>query len=80
MGAKEFVNRSKKLIVEYVNKNRDVTDSKEITEDDVYVVWISKVLQIMKLLITATKTKFTLTHIKNGKISLIKFNKQTNKR
>lgn len=65
LGTKEFVNRSKKLIVEYVNKNRDVTDSKEITEDDVYVVWISKVLQNNKALLSTTLSDgmyYEITH------------------
>lgn len=65
MGAKEFVNRSKKLIVDYINENRDVTDSKEITEDDVYVVWISKVLQNNKALLSTTLSDgmyYEITH------------------
>lgn len=65
VGTKEFVNRSKKLIVDYINENRDVTDSKEITEDDVYVVWISKVLQNNKALLSTTLSDgmyYEITH------------------
>ena len=65
VGTKEFVNRSKKLIVDYINDNRDVADSKEMTVDDVYVVWISKVLQNNKALLSTTSSDgmyYEITH------------------
>ena len=50
----EFVQLCKKAVVDYTNKRLDVTDNKQITEDDVFVVWICKVLQNNKALVSTT--------------------------
>lgn len=54
MGNDLFVELCKKELVKYVNEHLDKTDKKEITEEDVYVVWLSKVLQNNKALLSTT--------------------------
>ncbi len=44
----------KQIIVDYFNEKVDKTDKKEITLDDVYVVWFSKTLQNCKALLSTT--------------------------
>lgn len=50
----EFVQLCKKAVVDYTNKHLEVTDNKQITEDDVFAVWICKVLQNNKALVSTT--------------------------
>ena len=54
MGTDTFVRDAKNLIVAYVNKHLDETDNKKITTEDVYVVWLVKVLQNNKALLSTT--------------------------
>lgn len=49
-----FIEKCKCVVVDYVNKNLDVTDNKEISDNDVYVVWCCKTLQNNKALISTT--------------------------
>ena len=44
MGSKEFLEKSKQIVVDYFNSHADKTDQKQITQDDVYVVWYCKTL------------------------------------
>lgn len=44
-GSKEFIQFGKKVVADYFNEHRDVTDSQELRAEDVYVVWYSKTLQ-----------------------------------
>ncbi|WP_427927267.1 DUF6275 family protein, partial [Acinetobacter baumannii] len=39
MNEKEFTNWCKKEVCDYTNKHLDKTDNKQITVDDVFVVW-----------------------------------------
>lgn len=41
----DMLTRARQLVVDYFNKHVDVTDGKQITLDDVFVVWFSKTLQ-----------------------------------
>lgn len=41
-------------MAEYANKHLDKTDGKQITEDDVYIVWMCKILQNHKALVSTT--------------------------
>jgi hypothetical protein len=41
---------AKKIIVDYFNSHVDVTDGKQITTNDVYIVWFCKTLQNWKVL------------------------------
>ena len=54
MSSKEFVNLCKKTVCDYTNKHLDKTDGKQITEDDVFIVWICKTLQNHKALVSTT--------------------------
>ena len=45
MNTDSFFDIARKLLVEYVNKHLDKTDNIQITYEDVYIVWSSKVLQ-----------------------------------
>ncbi|MBQ8015375.1 MAG: hypothetical protein IJ264_04215 [Clostridia bacterium] len=54
MDSEKFVKFIKKFIAEYVNKNLDKSDKKQITEDDVYIVWQCKTLQNSKALASTT--------------------------
>ena len=54
-GSKEFIERCKKEIVDYVNEKKDKTDTtEEIGLDDVFVVWSCKILQNQKALLSTT--------------------------
>lgn len=44
----------KDVVTDYFNKNIDVTDGKQITIDDVFIVWFSKTLQNFKALVSTT--------------------------
>ncbi len=54
MTEKKFFNLVKDTIKDYVNKHLDITDRKQITSDDVYVVWYCKTLQNWKALASTT--------------------------
>lgn len=54
MGNDKFENLCKATVVDYFNKKVEKTDNKTITEDDVFIVWISKVLQNNKALVSTT--------------------------
>lgn len=54
MDSEKFIELVKKTVVDYVNENLDITDGKKITVDDVYIVWMSKVLQNNKALASTT--------------------------
>ena len=52
MNEKEFISLCKKQVVEYANEHIDKTDRKQITEDDVFIVWMCKTLQNSKALVS----------------------------
>ncbi|HFD2052589.1 TPA: DUF6275 family protein [Clostridium perfringens] len=54
MNEKEFTNWCKKEVCDYTNKHLDKTDNKQITVDDVFVVWNCKTLQNNKALLSTT--------------------------
>ena len=54
MNEKDFVALVKKTVADYVNQNLDKTDGKQITEDDVFIVWMCKTLQNSKALASTT--------------------------
>lgn len=51
---KDFTNWCKQEICDYTNKRLDKTDNKQITVDDVFVVWNCKTLQNNKALLSTT--------------------------
>lgn len=65
MGNNEFLQKCKKIVVKYFNDHADKTDQKQITEDDVYVVWSCKVLQNNKALVSTNVSDgmyYEITH------------------
>lgn len=54
MTEKKFFKLVKKLVADYTNEHLDKSDGKQITTDDVYVVWYCKTLQNWKALASTT--------------------------
>ncbi len=54
MGSEQFTALVKKTVMEYANAHLDKTDGKQITEDDVFIVWQCKTLQNNKALASTT--------------------------
>ena len=54
MNEKEFVALCKQTIAKYANEHLDKSDGKQITEDDVFIVWMCKTLQNSKALASTT--------------------------
>ena len=54
MNEKEFVALARKTVAEYANDHLDKSDGKQITEDDVFIVWMCKTLQNSKALLSTT--------------------------
>ena len=52
MDSKKFIELCIDEVVEYTNEHLDKTDKKQITEDDVFVVWNCKTLQNNKALLS----------------------------
>ena len=49
-----MMDSARKIVMDYLNGHVDVTDKKQITMNDVYVVWFSKTLQNWKALVSTT--------------------------
>ncbi|SCX79380.1 DUF6275 family protein [Ruminococcus sp. YE282] len=54
MGSKDFIFKVKELVAEYANEHLDKSDNKQITVDDVFIVWFCKTLQNNKALASTT--------------------------
>ena len=54
MDNKKFIDLCKEEVMKYANEHLDKTDKKEITKDDVFVVWLCKTLQNNKALLSTT--------------------------
>ncbi|MFC6315169.1 MULTISPECIES: DUF6275 family protein [Lapidilactobacillus] len=54
MNADEFFRKGKQMVTDYVNDHLDKSDGKQITPDNVYIVWSSKTLQNSKALLSTT--------------------------
>lgn len=52
MNEKEFLKICRKQVVDYTNNHIDKSNKKEITEEDVFVVWCCKTLQNNKALLS----------------------------
>ncbi|WP_179129863.1 DUF6275 family protein [Ligilactobacillus salivarius] len=50
----EFIDICKNEVVKYANDHLDKTDGRCINSDDVYAVWLTKVLQNNKVLLSST--------------------------
>ena len=49
-----MMDSARKIVMDYFNGHVDKTDNKQITMNDVYVVWFSKTLQNWKALVSTT--------------------------
>lgn len=54
MNEKDFVEIVKREVARYANSNLDKSDCVNITEDDVYIVWMCKTLQNNKAMASTT--------------------------
>lgn len=54
MDSKKFIEKCKEIVAEYSNERLDKADKKEITNDDVFIVWGCKTLQNSKALLSTT--------------------------
>ena len=54
MNEKDFVALVRKTVADYVNEHLDKSDGKQITEENVYLVWMCKTLQNSKALASTT--------------------------
>ena len=54
MNEKEFVALVKKTVADYANAHLDKADGKQISEEDVFIVWMCKTLQNNKALASTT--------------------------
>ena len=54
MNELDFRNLCKEIVADYTNRHMDITDKKQITEDDVFIVWMCKTLQNNKALVSTT--------------------------
>lgn len=52
MDSQKFIDRSKEIVADYANDHLDKSDNKQISTDDVFVVWSTKVLQNNKALLS----------------------------
>lgn len=54
MSNDSFIALCKEIVIDYMNKHVDKTDNVNFTEDDVYIVWLCKILQNNKALVSTT--------------------------
>ena len=54
MNEKDFTKLAKETVAAYTNEHLDKSDDKQITPDDVYIVWLCKTLQNNKALLSTT--------------------------
>ncbi|MBE5757587.1 MAG: hypothetical protein IKB70_10050 [Bacilli bacterium] len=52
MTNKEFEAKCIEIVKNYANEHLDISDNKQITEEDVYIVWQCKTLQNNKALVS----------------------------
>lgn len=54
MNEKDFVALCKKTVAEYANEHLDKTDGQKISEENVFIVWMCKILQNSKAMVSTT--------------------------
>ena len=54
MNEKDFVTLCKKTVAQYSNEHLDKSDGRQITAEDVFIVWMCKTLQNSKALVSTT--------------------------
>ena len=61
----KMLRTARQIVADYFNQHVDATDKKQITIDDVYIVWFSKTLQNWKALVSTTVSDgmyYEITH------------------
>lgn len=54
MDSQKFIEKCKEIVADYANKHLDKSDNKQVSTDDVFVVWSVKALQNNKALLSTT--------------------------
>lgn len=54
MNEKEFTELVRRAVAQYANEHLDKTDNRQVTEGNVYIVWMCKALQNSKALAATT--------------------------
>ena len=54
MNEKNFIALCKQTVAQYANEHMDKTDGKQITDQDVFIVWMCKTLQNSKAMVSTT--------------------------
>lgn len=54
MTSTAMMDKAREIVKDYFNSNVDVTDKKQITINNVFVVWFAKTLQNWKALVSTT--------------------------
>ena len=54
MNEKDFVTLCKQTVAQYANDHMDKADGRQITEADVFIVWMCKTLQNSKAMVSTT--------------------------
>ena len=54
MDERSFVGFAKTIVADYARDHLDKGDSVDVNEDDVYVVWMAKILQNNKAMLSTT--------------------------
>ncbi len=54
MSNQKFMQLAKQLVLDYANEHLDKSDGKQITQEDVFIVWMCKTLQNSKALVSTT--------------------------
>ena len=52
MDSKEFMEKAKDMVIEYYNNLVEITDNYQLTEEDVYIVWMCSTLGNNKALLS----------------------------
>lgn len=82
MNEKDFVSLCKKVVAQYANEHLDKADGKQITEDDVFIVWMCKTLQNSKAMVSTNISDgmyYELTYNGNkGELYVDAYKKQKN--
>ena len=54
MNNEAMIKKAKQIVADYFNAHGDKTDQKQITTDDVFIVWFCKTLQNWKAMVSTT--------------------------
>ena len=54
MNQESFMDKAKRIVIDYFNEQVEKTDGVKLTEDNVYIVWFCKTLQNWKALVSTS--------------------------